>query len=48
MRFGEADLNIGSYGQECGPVVDKTKEKVHKYMEDSISANTRKIDPRAA
>lgn len=33
-------FNSGFWGQECGPVVDNTKGRVHKYMEDALSVNT--------
>ena len=41
LRFGTGgEYNEGFWGQECGPVVDDSPERVHKYMEDAISANT--------
>jgi hypothetical protein len=32
--------NYEFWGQECGPEVDNTNDKIHKYMEDAISINT--------
>ena len=41
VRIGaHGEYNEGFWGQECGPVVDDSPERVHKYMEDAISANT--------
>jgi hypothetical protein len=34
--------NIAFWGQGCGPLHDPTPKKIHKYVEDSISANTSK------
>jgi hypothetical protein len=33
-------LNSGFWGQECGPEIDETPGRLHKYMEDAISVNT--------
>ena len=35
-----SEFNYGFWGQECGPVIDKSIGRVHKYMEDAISVNT--------
>ena len=35
-----SDYNYGFWGQECGPVIDTTPERIYKYMEDAISVNT--------
>lgn len=35
-----SDYNFGFWGQECGPEKDFTPNRIHKYMEDAISANT--------
>jgi len=41
IRMSDAgEFNYGFWGQECGPEIDETKEKIHKYMEDAISVNT--------
>jgi len=33
------EFNYGFWGQECGPERDPSVNKIHKYMEDAISAN---------
>lgn len=38
-----SDYNYGFWGQECGPEIDNTPNRIHKYMEDAISANTCKL-----
>lgn len=35
-----SELNYGFWGQECGPVVDTTVNRIHKYQQDAISVNT--------
>ena len=41
LRMGpNSEFNDGFWGQECGPVYDGTKDRVHKYQEDAISVNT--------
>jgi len=39
-----SDYNYWFWGQECGPEIDKTTQKIHKYMEDAVSVNTCKND----
>jgi hypothetical protein len=39
----KSDYNYGFWGQMCGPVVDNTPNQIRKYMQDAISANTRKL-----
>jgi hypothetical protein len=39
----KSDYNYGFWGQMCGPVIDETPNQIYKYMQDAISANTRKI-----
>lgn len=34
-----AEFNWGFWGQECGPEKDTSTRKIHKYMQDAISAN---------
>lgn len=36
----KSSFNDGFWGQECGPVIDNSVGRVHKYMEDAISVNT--------
>lgn len=39
----QTHLNEGFWGQEAGPVEDKTPDRIYKYLEDAISANTSKL-----
>lgn len=39
-----AEFNYGFWGQECGPEKDPSRNQIHKYMQDAVSANRCKDD----